>query len=198
MEPPLERLLKFEARARDHLTVAGGYVSLLMLRLLLGYEYFTSGLTKFQGSNWFGRVEFPFPFSVLSADVNWFLATWFELVGAALLIVGLATRYVAASLIVITLVAIYAAHLPEVAEMIDGERTWRTVGIGSLGELLDGYRISERCADGYCTGNYKLPVIYLFMFVPLLLSGGGKLAVDHWVDEWLRRKRLGQKRLPMK
>ena len=188
MEPSLAPLLKFEARVRAHLAVAGGYVSLLMLRLLLGYEYFTSGLTKYHGKNWFGAVEFPFPFSILPVDVNWFLATWFELVGAALLIVGLATRYVAASLIVITLVAIYAAHLPEVAEVIDGERTWRAVGIGSLAEFFDGYRISEKCADGYCTGNYKLPVIYLFMFVPLLLSGGGKLALDHWLERWLARK----------
>ncbi len=181
METPIAPLLKFEARVRGHLNAVGGYVSLLMLRLLLGYEYFTSGLTKFNGRNWFGSVEFPFPFSVLPVELNWFLATWFELVGAALLIIGLATRYVAASLIVITVVAIYAAHLPEVAEVIDGERVWRTVGIGSIAEFFDGYRISERCADGYCTGNYKLPVIYLFMFVPLLLSGGGRLAVDRWL-----------------
>lgn len=187
METLLAPLLKFEARVRGHLNAAGAYVSLLMLRLLLGYEYFTSGLTKFNGRNWFGSVEFPFPFSVLPVEVNWFLATWFELVGATLLIIGLATRYVAASLIVITLVAIYAAHLPEVAEVIDGERVWRTVGIGSIAEFFDGYRISERCNDGYCTGNYKLPVIYLFMFVPLLLSGGGRLALDRWIG-----KRLGQ------
>ena len=188
MEPSLAALLKFEARVRGHLAAVGAYVSLLMLRVLLGYEYFTSGLTKHQGRNWFGSVEFPFPFSMLPPDVNWFLATWFELIGAALLIVGLATRYVAASLIVITLVAIYAAHLPEVAEVIDGERTWRSVGIGSLGELFDGYRISEKCADGYCTGNYKLPVIYLCMFVPLMLSGGGKLALDHGLGRWLARR----------
>ena len=181
MATPLEPLLKLEGRIRGYLNLAGGYVSLLMLRLLLGYEYFTSGLVKYNGNNWFGSVEFPFPFSILPVDVNWFLATWFELIGAALLIVGLATRYVAASLIVITLVAIYAAHLPEVAETIDGERVWHTVGIGSLGEFFDGYRISEQCKDGYCTGNYKLPVIYLFMFVPLMLSGGGRLAADRWL-----------------
>ena len=187
METSLQSILKFETRIRDYLNLAGGFVSLLLLRLLLGYEYFTSGITKFNGKNWFGSAEFPFPFSLLPVDVNWFLATWFEILGAVLLIVGLATRYVAASLIVITLVAIYAAHLPEVQQVIDGERVWTSVGIGSIGELFDGYRISEACKDGYCTGNYKLPVIYLFMFLPLMLSGGGKLAVDHWLARLGRR-----------
>ena len=120
-------------------------------------------------------------------DVNWFLATWFEILGAALLIIGIATRYVAASLIVITLVAIYAAHLPEVQQVIEGERVWTSVGIGSISEFFDGYRISENCKDGYCTGNYKLPVIYLFMFIPLMLSGGGRLAVDHWLGRLLSK-----------
>jgi putative oxidoreductase len=29
--------------------------------------------------------------------------------------------------------------------------------------------------------GYKLPLIYLIMFVPLLLSGPGKLSLDHWI-----------------
>ena len=168
MESLIRPILNLEERVRAYLTVAGGYVSLLVLRLLLGYEYLNSGLVKFGGSNWFARIDFPFPFSLLSADVNWFLATWFEIVGAVLLIVGFATRYVSMCLIVVTLVAIYAAHLP-------------TDGFGSLSDLFDGYRISRQCEDGVCTGNYKLPVLFLIMFTPLALSGGGKLSVDHWL-----------------
>ena len=33
-------ILNLEERVRAYLTVAGGYVSLLLLRLLLGYEFF--------------------------------------------------------------------------------------------------------------------------------------------------------------
>ena len=181
MESLIRPILNLEERVRAYLTVAGGYVSLLMLRLLLGYEFFESGAEKLGGSNWFGRVDFPFPFSLLSVEANWFIATWFELVGAVLLIVGFATRYVSMSLIVVTLVAVYAAHLPMSLTIVDGERIWTTEGIGSISEFIDGYRISERCADMYCTGNYKLPLIFLFMFVPLVLSGGGKLSIDHWL-----------------
>ena len=169
MESLIQPILNLEERVRTVLTVAGGYVSLLALRLLLGYEYFDSGAEKFGGDNWFARLEFPFPFSLASADVNWFFATWFELIGAVLLIVGFATRYVSMTLIAVTLVAIYAAHLP-------------TDGFGSISDIFDGYRISRECAEGVCTGNYKLPVMFLVMFVPLALSGGGKLSLDHWLQ----------------
>ena len=169
MESLIRPILNLERCARAYLTVAGGYISLLVLRLLLGYEYFESGMAKLGGDNWFARLDFPFPFSLMSADVNWFFATWFELIGAVLLILGFATRYVSMTLIVVTLVAVYAAHLP-------------TDGFGSISDLFDGYRISRECVEGVCTGNYKLPVIFLIMFIPLALSGGGKLSVDHWLE----------------
>lgn len=184
METLARIFLNSERQARIWLTAAGGYVSLLLLRLLLGYEFMESGLEKLGGSNWFADVNFPFPFSLLSAQANWFLATWFEIVGAALLIAGLGTRYASISLIVVTLVATYAVHLPETQQLVDGEKRWVAKGIGSVAEFFDGYRISQRCAEGYCTGNYKLPVIYLFMLTPLVLSGAGRLSVD----EWLRRR----------
>ena len=177
----MRSIFSLEGQTRHYLTAVGGFVSLLLLRLLLGYEFFESGAEKYSGDNWFTSLEFPFPFSILSADVNWFLATWFELIGAVLLIVGLATRYVSLSLIVLTIVAIYTAHMPETLQVVDGESQWTITGIGSIGEFFDGYRISEKCADGYCTGNYKLPVMYLIMFVPLLLSGAGRLSIDHWL-----------------
>ncbi|MCY3817960.1 MAG: DoxX family protein [Gammaproteobacteria bacterium] len=177
MESPIRSILNIEGRVRTWLNVAGGYVSLLMLRLLLGYEYLDSGLAKLGGTNWFARIDFPFPFSLLSADANWFLATWFEIAGAVLLIVGFATRYVSMCLIVVTLVAIHAAHLP-------------TDGFGSISDLLDGYRISRQCEDGVCTGNYKLPVIFLVMFIPLAFSGGGKLSADRWLGSRLQGSKL--------
>ena len=191
METFTQLMLNSEARLRAWLTAAGSYFSLLLLRLLLGYEFFESGLEKFGGNNWFASLSFPFPFSLLPANANWFLATWFELIGAALLIVGLATRYMSISLIVVTLVAVYAAHLPEMQQVVDGERRWVATGIGSLAEFFDGYRISERCADGHCTGNYKLPVIYLFMLVPLALSGAGRLSADEWLRRRFERRAAG-------
>jgi putative oxidoreductase len=75
------------------------------------------------------------------------------------LLLGLGTRFSALSLMVVTLVATAAIHWPA---------DWHT-----LSELAQGYAISNK---GY--GNFKLPLIYLVAFTPLLLSGGGKLSID--------------------
>jgi putative oxidoreductase len=41
---------------------------------------------------------------------------------------------------------------------------------------MQGYVITDK---GH--GNYKRPLIYLVMFVPLLLSGPGKASLDHLI-----------------
>ena len=143
----------------------------LALRILLDWAFGESGDAKLTGSNWFAELSFPFPFDLLPPAWSWQMATWFELVGALALVVGLATRFVSISLIVLTIVAIAAVHWP--AE-------WN-----SLAELLRGYRILDEAGDGF--GNYKLPVIYLVMFLPLLFGGAGRWSVDAWL-----KARLGQ------
>ena len=75
------------------------------------------------------------------------------------LILGLATRFFSFALIILTIVAIAAVHFPA---------QWH-----SLSELWQGYAITDK---GY--GNYKLPLMYLFMLTSLLLSGSGRLSVD--------------------
>jgi len=135
----------------------------MALRLILAWEFGESGWEKFTGTNWFGELDFPFPFSLLPASVSWQISTWFELLGAAALVLGLATRFFTASLMVLTVVAIAAVHWPE---------HWST-----LGELLRGYRVVDEEGDGM--GNYKLPLIYLVMFLPLLFGGAGRLSLDH-------------------
>jgi putative oxidoreductase len=96
----------------DILDPAGDWVALLPIRLLMAYEFFKAGLTKFNGSNWFGNVQdnFPFPFNVLPVEISWFLATWTELIGGLCLFIGLFTRFWAFSLIILTIVAIFGVH----------------------------------------------------------------------------------------
>jgi putative oxidoreductase len=134
----------------------------LALRLILAWEFGEAGYEKFTGSNWFTEIAFPFPFSMVPAEISWQISTWFELLGSAALALGLATRFFSVSLMVLTVVAIAAVHWPE---------HWNT-----LGELLRGYHIVDEAGDGY--GNYKLPLMYLVMFLPLLFGGAGKLSLD--------------------
>ena len=128
---------------------AGELIGLLGIRLLLSWEFGEAGMKKRKGSNWFEHVQddFPFPFSLIPVEVNWFFATWIELLGAAALAIGLATRFFGASLFILTIVA------------------WASVHAGS------GYNV--------CDNGFKLPLMYLIMFVPLILSGPGKLSMDY-------------------
>ncbi len=144
------------------LRASGDWLWPLVLRLIMFWEFWESGTTKLNGRNWFENIQenFPFPFSSLSADLNWLAATWGELVFSVMVLVGLFTRFAAFSLIVITVVATAAVHWP--AE-------W-----ASLAELWKGYAVSDK---GF--GNFKLPLLFVVILLPLVFYGGGKLSLDH-------------------
>ncbi len=151
-------------RARQGLNTLdqlGLWIGLLSLRLLLAWEFGEAGVEKLRGSNWFADIQdhFPWPFRLIPADINWALAVGFEVVGAVALLIGLGTRFFSASLIVLTVVAMLSVHWPE---------SW-----SSLGELLKGYALTN---EGF--GNYKLPVIYIGMLLPLVFVGSGRLSLD--------------------
>lgn len=142
----------------------GTWLPQLGLRALLGWEYLESGLEKLRGENWFADFadRFPFPFDLLPAGASWFLATWVELLGAVCLWLGLATRFWSAALIVLTIVAIAAVHWPA---------DW-----SSLSELWKGYAITDR---GF--GNFKLPLLFIAMLLPLVFTGAGRVSLDQLI-----------------
>jgi putative oxidoreductase len=110
----------------------GAWLAPLGLRLIMAWEFGEAGFEKLRGSNWFAHVQdnFPFPFSVVSTDVSWFMATWFEIIGAVALVLGLFTRFFAFSLLILTFVATAAVHWPD---------SWST-----LGELWQAMRSATR------------------------------------------------------
>ena len=103
MSPLLDRWQALTERLHG----IGEWLSPLGLRLLLAWEFWESGLEKLRGENWFADIQgdFPFPFSLAPVGLSWFLATWFELLGAIALLLGLGTRFFAFSLLVLTMVA---------------------------------------------------------------------------------------------
>ncbi|WP_386067014.1 DoxX family protein [Tahibacter sp. UC22_41] len=98
----------------SRLQAAAEVVPPAVLRLVMGWEFWESGLEKLHGDNWFADIQgkFPWPFDVIPAGLSWALATGFELAGAVMLWLGLGTRLFAFSLMFLTFVATAAVHWP--------------------------------------------------------------------------------------
>jgi putative oxidoreductase len=141
---------------------AGETIPPLVLRLIMGWEFWESGVEKLYGENWFAQIQsrFPFPFDVIPTSISWQIATWFELIGAVMLWIGLGTRVFAFILLFLTFVATAAVHWPSMLTM------W--------GDLAKGYAITDM---GY--GNFKLPLLFVVMLLPLIFGGAGRMSLDH-------------------
>ena len=166
----MNALLDLRERVIAILDASGDWIALLPIRLLMAWEFGRAGLMKHNGNNWFANVQdnFPFPFNVVPVEISWLLATWLEILGAIGLAIGLFTRFWAFSLVVLTVVAVAGVHWPE---------QWN-----SLAELWMGYTVTDK---GF--GNFRIPLLFLVMLLPLIFKGAGKLSVDH-----LLLKRLGR------
>lgn len=169
-------MINFYDGLTARLRAAGDFIWPTGLRVIMFWEFWEAGLGKYRGENWFADIPwadwqkgFPAPFDLLSTDLNWALATWGELVLAAMLLFGLFTRFAAISLIVVTGVATAAVHWPA---------SW-----DSLAGLWEGYLITAKGA-----GNYKLPLLFVLMLLPLVFYGGGKLSLDHLLIKLTRRE----------
>lgn len=139
------------------LSSIGAWLSLLGLRLLLAWEFYEAGLAKLQGENWFANIADDFPFPFNVLPVA---VSWFLATWAEILgALGLALGL--------------------------GTRFWAAALI-----ILDAVAwASVHAGNGYnvCDNGYKLPLIFMVMLVPLLLSGAGKFSIDHIIAGRNRR-----------
>ena len=167
----MQTLLDLRRSIVDILDSSGEWVALLLIRLLMAWEFGRAGLMKLNGTNWFGNVRdnFPFPFNVVPVEISWFLATWFEILGAIGLVLGLFTRFWAFSLVILTIVAISGVHWPE--------------SYGSFAELWESYSVSRK-SDAH--GNFRIPLLFIAMLLPLMFVGAGKLSLDNIFAKKLR------------
>lgn len=157
----MDMLIKLKNRIVGILDPAGDWVALMPIRLLMAYEFGKAGMMKFNGNNWFANVQenFLFPFNYVPVEISWFMATWVEILGGLGLFFGLFTRFWAFSLVIVSIVAISGVHWPD---------DWN-----SLAELWKGYAITDK---GF--GNYRVPLLFIAMLIPLVFQGPGKLSVD--------------------
>lgn len=161
----LKLITQFYQCICSQLNAINSWIPQLALRLLLAWEFGEAGFEKLHGVNWFADLTFPFPFSLLPPDISWNISMFFEIAGAFALAIGFATRFFSISLIILTIVAIASVHGPE--------------HYTTFSNLLKGYRIIDENNDGF--GNYKLPLMYIVLFLPLLFGGAGKASVDSWL-----------------
>jgi len=162
------KIIDLYAAVAARLRGVGEWLAPLGLRLLLAWEFWESGIEKYRGENWFSDIQtdFPFPFNIVPADISWGMATWFELIGGIALLLGLGTRFFAFSLFVLTVVATSAVHWP---------MDWKT-----FTDLVMGYAISN---EGF--GNFKLPLLFMAMLLPLIFRGAGKLSFDALITHFI-------------
>lgn len=137
----------------DSLDAAGIWIGLLSLRLILAKEFWDAGIEKLHGNNWFSEIHGQFPFPFNMLPPE---INWHLATGLEIL--G------ALALIFGLGTRFFAVSLSFLTLIAIA-----TVHAGH------GYTISE--------GGWKLPLIYLAMFLPLILSGPGKLSVDYWLRE---------------
>lgn len=165
----MQNLVAYWESLTARLRGVGQLLPPLVLRLIMGWEFWQSGLEKYSGENWFADIQskFPFPFSAIPANISWAMATWFELGGAILLVVGLFTRFAAYSLLVLTFVATAAVHWPDMISM------WS--------DLAKGYAITDM---GH--GNFKLPLLFVVMLLPIIFQGPGKISLDYLLARALK------------
>lgn len=171
----------------------------LAIRLYLIPIFWMAGTHKYQSFadtvDWFGNSDYglglPFPWLMA------FLATSTELVGAALLTLGLATRWISIPLMITMIVAAVTVHLPHGWQAIaDPSAPFANANVlesaeklAKAKELLGEYGNYDWLTS---SGNFvvlnngiEFAVTYFIMLLSLLFMGGGRYVS---VDYWLARK----------
>ena len=185
------------------LTFKVDFIGPLLIRLYLAPVFFMAGLNKYNGFEgtvaWFGNPDWG-----LGLPVPWlmaFLATATELVGAALLLLGFATRWISIPLMVTMLVAIFAVHwqngwlaIATGSGLFATERT-----AGAIDRLNRAKTILEEHGNySWLTENGSLAILnngiefaatYLVMLIALFFLGGGRYtSVDYWISRRFRQR----------
>lgn len=127
----------------------GLWLPQLGLRLILAYEFGMAGLEKLGGENWFVEIQDRFPAPFHLLPPD---VSW--------------------------LLAVFLELAGAVALVLGlGTRAFSLL----LAILTLVAIAAVHAGHGYnvCDNGWKLPLLYLIMFLPLIFSGPGRLSIDH-------------------
>ena len=170
----------------------------LLLRLYLVPVFWIAGTNKIDGFEnvveWFGNSDWglglPFP------EVFASLAFGTEIVGAGLLLIGLATRWITLPLMVVMLVAIFTVHIDNGWQAVhdlmsfgateNTEEAIRRLGIAK--EILQEHGnyswLTEKGSLVASNNGIEWAATYFVMLLALFFSGGGKyVSVDYFLQK---------------
>ena len=161
----------------------------LAMRLYLVPVFWMAGSQKIAGMDstieWFGNPDWGLglPFPSLLAH----MAAYTEAVGAVLLLVGLATRWISIPLMVTMLVAIFSVHWgngwPAIA---DSGAEDVAVRLGAAREILQEHGnytwLTEKGNFVILNNGIEFGVTYFLMLLGLLFTGGGRyVSLDYFI-----------------
>ncbi len=162
----------------------------LALRLYLVPVFWMAGTKKLAGIDstieWFGNPDWglglPFP-TVLA-----YLAAYTEAVGAMLLLLGLATRWVSIPLMITMVVAAVTVHWGHGwAAIADSGSQEVAVRLGAARDLLREHGnyawLTEKGSFVILNNGIEFAVTYFVMLLSLLFTGGGRFtSVDYYLS----------------
>lgn len=167
----------------------------LALRVYLFFPFLMAGQQKLNGMDntiaWFGNPDWGLglPFPTLLA----YLAAYAEFIGAWLLLLGLATRWISLPLMVTMVVAIAAVHWENGwAAIADSSAQEVAVRLGAAKDILKEHGnygwLTEKGSFVILNNGIEFAVTYLIMLFSLFFTGGGRYtSLDHWLDYGLGR-----------
>ena len=171
-----------------HLQCLDGLVP-LAFRLYLAPVFWIAGTRKIAGMeqtiDWFGNPDWGLglPFPALLAH----LAAYTEVIGALLLLLGLATRWIAVPLMITMVVAIFAVHWDYGwAAIADSGASEIAVRLGSARDILMEHGnyawLTEKGNLVVLNNGIEFAVTYFIMLLSLFFTGGGRyLSLDYYL-----------------
>ena len=162
----------------------------LALRLYLVPIFWMAGTQKLAGIDstieWFGNPEWGL--GLPAPELLAYMAAYTEAIGALLLLLGLATRWISIPLIVTMLVAIFAVHWDSGwVAIADSSSQEVAVRLGAAKDILREHGnyswLTEKGSFVILNNGIEFAVTYLLMLFALLFTGGGRyVSVDYYLS----------------